>query len=67
MNSSMYSHMVRSIAVPAVKQLYGDRAVWQDDPATIHRTPEALEACSAFKTRVSHDEQAPKMADILPI
>ena len=41
--------------------------MWQDDPATIHRTPVALEACSAFKTRVPHEIQAPKMADIWPI
>ena len=63
----MYAHMVRTIAVPAVKKMYGNRAVWQDDPATIHRTPEALEACSAFGTRIPHEHQAPKMADIWPI
>ena len=27
----------------------------------------ALEACSAFKTRIRHEIQAPKMADIWPI
>ena len=27
----------------------------------------ALEACSAFKTRICHEIQAPKMADIWPI
>ena len=59
--------MITTIAVPAVKQVYGDRAVWQDDPATIHRTPAALEACSAFKHRIPHEQQAPKMADIWPI
>ena len=44
-----------------------NRAVWQDVPATIHRTPVALEACGAFKTRIPHDIQAPKMAAIWPI
>ena len=34
---------------------------------SIHRTPVALEACSAFKTRIPHDIQAPKMANIWPI
>ena len=59
--------MVTKYVVPAVNQLYGERAVWQDDPATIHRTANALEACSAFRARVPHDEQASKMADIWPI
>ena len=63
----MYAHMVTKYVVPAVNQLYGERAVWQDDPATIHRTANALEACSAFRARVPHDEQASKMADIWPI
>lgn len=66
-NSPMYAYMVEKSAVPAVQKLYGNRAVWQDDPATIHRTPVALEACSAFKSRIPHDLQAPKMADIWPI
>ena len=47
--------------------LYGELAVWQDDPARIHRTQEALEACSAFKFRIPHEHQAPKMADVWPI
>ena len=66
-NSLMYAHLVTTIAVPAVKQLYGERAVWQDDPATIHRSPAALAACSAFKQRIPHEQQAPKMADVWPI
>ena len=66
-NGPMYSHLVRTIAVPAVQHLYGNRAVWQDDPATIHRTAEALEACSEFTRRIPHDKQAPKMADVWPI
>ena len=63
----MYAYMVTTKAVPAVQALYGQRAVWQDDPATIHRTANALEACQAFKHRVPHQEQAAKMADIWPI
>jgi hypothetical protein len=66
-NGLMYSHMVTSHVVPAVRQLYGNRAVWQDDPARIHRTAEALEACGAFPSRIPHDIQAPKMADVWPI
>ena len=33
--------------VPAVNKLYGQRGLWQDDPDTIHRTYNALEACSS--------------------
>ena len=63
----MYAHMVTEYAVPAVNKLYGQRAVWQDDPASIHRTENALKACSAFKHRIPHDEQASKMADVWTI
>ena len=51
-------------AVPAATKLYGQRAVWQDEPATIHCTEAALEACSAFTSRIPHEEQAEEMADI---
>ena len=51
----------------AVNKLYGQRGVWEDDPATIHRTANALEACSAYNVRIPHDEQATKMADVWPI
>ena len=37
------------------------------DPATIHRCEAALQACSAFSSRIPHEIQAPKMADIWPI
>ena len=67
LTGQVYAHMVTEHAVPAVQQLYGNRAVWQDDPARIHRTAEALEACEAFSTRIPHDGQAPKMADVWPI
>jgi hypothetical protein len=60
----MYSFMITTYAVPAVTKLLGQRAVWQDDPATIHRTEAALEAYSAFASMVPHEEHAPKMADI---
>ena len=63
----MYAYMVTKYAVPAVNKVYGQRAVWQDDPATIHRTPAALEASDAFTSRIPHEEQAPKMADCWPI
>ena len=63
----MYAHMITSQVVDAVRQIYGNWAVWQDDPARIHRTPEALQACSAFPRRIPHERQAPKMADVWPI
>ena len=40
----MYAHIITTRAIPAVEQLYKKRA-------TIHLTAEAVEACSAFKTR----------------
>ena len=66
-NGLMYAHMVTSKAVPAVRELYGNRAIWQDDPARIHRTAEAVQACSVFSSRIPHELQAPKMADVWPI
>ena len=66
-NGLMYLYMVTSHVVPAVRQLCGNRAVWQDNPAWIHRTAEALEACAAFTSRIPHDIQALKMADVWPI
>ena len=41
--------------------------MWQDDPALIHQTPVPLKACAAFCSRIPHDRQAPKMADVWPI
>ena len=54
--------------MPAVAAVYpaGD-AIWQDDPASIHRTRNALHACSAFAERIPHDVQAAKCSDIWPI
>ena len=63
----MYAHMITSYVVPEVERVYGRRAIWQDDPATIHRSKAALLACSAFPARIPHENQAPKMADIWPI
>ena len=59
--------MVTKHAVAAVQKLYGNHAVWQDDPARIHCTAEALQACKAFSARIPHDVQAPKMANVWPI
>ena len=50
-NGLMYLYMVTSHVVPAVRQLCGNQAVWQDNPAWIHRT----------------GQQALKMADVWPI
>ena len=63
----MYAYMISSKVVPEVQAMYGRRAIWQDDPARIHRTEAAFAACSAFPNRVPHEVQAPKMADIWPI
>ena len=63
----MYAYMVNQYFVPAVNQVYGQRAVWQDDPATIHRTPAALEASDAFSSRIPHKKQDPKIAYVWPI
>ena len=60
--------MVTTKAVPAVAAVYplGD-AIWQDDPASIHRTQNALAACTAFAERIPHNVQAAKCSDIWPI
>ena len=43
-------------------------ALWQDDPARIHRSQVALGAVSLnFKYRVPHIQQAAKMSDVWPI
>ena len=61
--------MVRTKCVDAVNAVYPDGdAIWQDDPArSIHRTKDALAACSAFPERIPHDQQAAKCSDIWPI
>ena len=66
-NGDMYAYMVNQYPVPAVNQVYGQMAVWQDNPATIHRTPATLEASDAFSSRIPHKEQAPKIAYVWPI
>ena len=63
----MYSFMSTKYAVRAVTKLYGQRAVWQDDPVTIQHTEAALEAWSAFVSRIPHEEQALEMADTWPV
>ena len=63
-----YAWMIRNKAVPAVAAVYpGGDAVWQDDPASIHRTRAALDACSSFAERIPHESQAAKCSDIWPI
>ena len=63
-----YAWMIRNKAVAAVQEVYpaGD-AIWQDDPASIHRTQAALDACSAFAERIPHNVQAAKLSDVWPI
>ena len=36
--------------------MYGKTAAWQDNLATNHRIPVALEACCAFKTKTFNFE-----------
>ena len=59
---NMYSYMITKYAVPAVRKLYGPRAVWQDDPATIHRTQAPLESWTVFQSRIPDEDQATEMA-----
>ena len=69
MNGDRYADLIREKAGPAVLQLYpAGNAIWQDDPATIHRCAAAIKACDeTFKFHLPHKTQAPKCADIWPI
>ena len=58
----MYAYILKTKAVPAIKKLYGDRAVWQDNLPPYTELFRA--ACRAFQTGITHYQQAPKMADI---
>ena len=63
-----YAWMIRHKAVPAVQTVFPDgNAIWQDDPASIHRTQNALDAGKAFAERIPHDKQAAKCSDCWPI
>ena len=55
------------MTVPAVNKLLDNSAVWQGYHDTLHRSPEAVEACRALKTRILHEKQAPNMDDLWPI
>ena len=69
MNGAMYADLVRGYAAPAVEDLYpeGD-AIWQDDPASIHRCAAALAAVNdSFNRRLDHEVQCPKFSDVWPI
>ena len=66
MNGAMYADLVRGYAAPAVEDLYpeGD-AIWQDDPASIHRCAAALAAVNdSFNRRLDHEVQCPKFSDV---
>ena len=68
LSGAFYAWMVRTKCVDAVNAVYPDGdGIWQDDPATIHRTKDALAACSAFPQRIPHEKQAAKCSDIWPI
>ena len=58
----MYADLVRDIAAPAVQELYPEgNAIWQDDPASIHRCEAALTAVSeSFNKRIDPCVQCPK-------
>ena len=60
---------MRNIAKPAVRKLYPQNdAIWQDDGATIHRTPEVLaEVDRAFSERIPVELRAAKFDDCWPI
>ena len=58
--------MVTNKVVPAVLEVVGEEAIWEDDNAVIHRTAAAMEACGVFE-RIEPRMIAAKMADIWPI
>ena len=68
-NRYIYADIIKDVAGPAVNKFYPSKdALWQDDPASIHRTDVAVTVFfNEFKNRVPHDKQAPKMADVWPI
>ena len=49
---------------PAVFAVMGQDVIWQDDPASIHRSVDALAACQTFGRRTPHDKMAAKMRDV---
>lgn len=60
--------MITNKVVAAVNAVYPDGdAIWQDDPASIHRTRDALAACSVFNERIPPETQAAKCSDLWPI
>ena len=66
-NKEAYVHLIKTHAIPAVRALYGQRGVWQDDEARIHRAQVSIDACKEFRFRFPVEVQAPKMADVWPI
>ena len=65
---AVYADMLQTILGPEVKKLLPRGALWQDDPATIHRSRVALKAVNeTFPRRVPHETQGKKMADVWPI
>ena len=68
LNGTAYAHLITTEVVPIVRQMFPlQNEIWQDDNARIHRTQEAIQACSVFAHRMSWLMQAPKMADCWPI
>ena len=65
----VYADMLDEKIGPAVAELYKrGQAIWQDDPATVHRAGISISAVERnFRFRVPHDIQAPKMSDVWPI
>ena len=60
--------MITNKVVDAVRAVFPDGGeIWQDDPASIHRTQEAINACSVFAQRIPPEVQAAKCSDIWPI
>ena len=65
---AVYADMIETIIGPEVKAVLPQGALWQDDPATIHRAKVSLETVEkTFPHRVPHDIQGKKMADVWPI
>lgn len=67
--AQIYAYVLDEKIGPAVLKCFPrGNAIWQDDPATIHRAKISLEAAARnFRHRVCPKAQAAKMSDVWPI
>jgi hypothetical protein len=69
MDRFMYIKLIETELKPHIDTLYPDvNVIWQDDMDSKHRSSYALNKIDElFCERITHDEEASKMADIWPI